>query len=554
MAPRAGERTEKNFFRKNGRSCRPARAVFAAAMRFWNHSSGIALRAAIFVSLCCCVLNCVAEIQSVDVTLDYVVKRAEERARLPFVSGRQDMPVYLRKEKLTPEQYRQIQFRHERALWRADRLPFRLEFFHPGSIFQDPVHLNEFTPGYVQPIRFTPDYFRYGRVRLPETVPFDTGYAGFRVLCRLNQPNKWDELGSFLGASYFRLLGQGQSYGQSARGLVVDCGEPDRAEEFPVFTDWWISKPRRSDNCVHLFGLLDSVSCTGAYEFYLCPGKTTVADVQAVIFLRQAARRRIAPRNLGLAPLTGMFWFGENSERLFDDYRPEVHDCDGLLMHLENDTRIWRPLNNASRTSHQIFPANNIRGFGLMQRDRDFNNYEDLSRAYQNVPSVWVVPHGTWGEGDVHLVELSTESEDMGNIVAFWSPRELPAPMRPLRFGYTLFWTTNMDAKISPDRVAATRIGLDPRFAGWRDFAIDFEGPQLRSLPKGAKLFATVSCTGKGAIKEQQVFYVPDGDFWRVIFKMAPDTDCRSPVDLSCTLSDGKKAIAETWSYRWMPP
>lgn len=472
---------------------------------------------------------------------------------MPFVPPRQNLPDFLRKERLGPEQYRQIQFRHERALWRADRLPFRLEFFHPGSMFPDPVHLNEFTPGYVQPIRFTPDYFRYGAVRLPNTVPVNTGYAGFRILCRLNQPDKWDELGAFLGASYFRLLGQGQSYGQSARGLVLDCGETDRAEEFPLFTDWWISKPRRSDNCVHLFGLLDSVSCTGAYEFYLSPGKTTVADIQAVIFLREPGKRKNPFPTLGLAPLTGMFWFGENSERLFDDYRPEVHDCDGLLMRQENGAMTWRPLNNDSATSHQIFEANNIHGFGLMQRDRNFNSYEDLSRAYQNVPSVWVMPHGDWGDGDLHLVELSTESEAMGNVVAFWTPRKLPPALHPLRFGYTLFWTTNMDSTLSPNRVAATRVGLDPRRPEWRDFAIDFQGPQLSALPNGEKPHADVTCSGHGAIVDKQVFYVPADGCWRVIFKMEPEKNCRTPVDMTCTLSDGTEDITETWSYRWLP-
>ena len=187
------------------------------------------------------------------------------------------------------------------------------------------------------------------------------------------------------------------------------AANPDRPEEFPIFTDWWLGKPQPDDKELHLFAMLDSVSCTGAYEFHIRPGETTVADIEAVIFLRETnmvlavnpQRKPLA--TIGLAPLTSMFWFGENSERKFDDYRPEVHDSDGLLMHMENGEVLWRPLNNAIVMRHQRFGAPNIRGFGLLQRDRDFANYQDIFNRYDLVPSVWVEPRGRWGEGDVHL-------------------------------------------------------------------------------------------------------------------------------------------------------
>ena len=103
---------------------------------------------------------------------------------------------------------------------------------------------------------------------------------------QLNETNEWDELGAFLGASYFRLLGKDQRYGQSARGLALDCGEMDRPEEFPIFTDWWLGKPEPDANELTLYALLDTVSCTGAYQFILHPGETTRADVEAVLFFR----------------------------------------------------------------------------------------------------------------------------------------------------------------------------------------------------------------------------------------------------------------------------
>jgi len=168
-----------------------------------------------------------------EVTLDYVAAKAEQRAQKPFHPPGSDLPDFLKPDKLDYDKYREIEFRHEDALWANEPLPFRVEFFHPGYIYPEPEHLNEFTLTHVQPIRFVQDWFNYRSLHFPRQIPADTGYAGFRVLSQLNESNKWDELGAFIGSSYFRLLGKGQGYGQSARGLAIDCGEPDRGEEFP---------------------------------------------------------------------------------------------------------------------------------------------------------------------------------------------------------------------------------------------------------------------------------------------------------------------------------
>ena len=283
-----------------------------------------------------------AQIESAAVTFEYVSKKAEERARAPFHSPKGELPEFLRPEHLNYDQYREIQFRHEKALWAAKKLPFRIEFFHPGYLYQELVKLNEFTPKYVQPIRFAQDFFDYRNLPMKERISTSLGYAGFRILYPLNLPDKMDELGAVIGASYFRLLGKNQNYGQSARGLAVDCGEPDRTEEWPLFTDWWLGEPEPGDMELHLFAVLDGVSCTGAYEFRIRPGATTVAEINAVLFFREedkahAANPQWQPlKTIGLAPLTSMYWLGKNSARKFDDYRPEVHDTDGLLIHLEN--------------------------------------------------------------------------------------------------------------------------------------------------------------------------------------------------------------------------
>src|SRR5476651_1014122 len=251
--------------------------------------------------------------ESAEVNLDYVAQRALERAQKPFRSPRADLPKVLQQDNLNYDKYRLIRFRDERALWTADNLPFRIEFFHPGYLYQEPVHVNEFTALHTQPIRFVQDFFDYGGLRIASQIPANTGYAGFRILYPLNKTNQMDELGAFLGASYFRLLGKDQRYGESARGLALNSGESDRPEEFPIFTDWWLGKPEKDDTTVTLFAILESPSCAGAYEFHIHPGETTVADVDAIIYFRKqknivAAATNTQPvKTIGLAPLTSMF-------------------------------------------------------------------------------------------------------------------------------------------------------------------------------------------------------------------------------------------------------
>jgi glucans biosynthesis protein len=499
--------------------------------------------------------------ESADVNLDYVAQRALERAQKPFHSPRENLPKVLRQDNLDYDKYREIRFRRDKALWTADDLPFRVEFFHPGYIYQEPVHLFEFSPTHVQPIRFTQDFFDYGDLKIQNEIPANTGYAGFRLLYELNRTNQWDELGAFLGASYFRLLGKGQTYGQSARGLALNCGESDKPEEFPIFTEWWLGKPQKDDTRLTLYALLDSVSCTGAYEFDIQPGETTVADVTAVLYFRETNTiAEVDPENqgittMGLAPLTSMFWFGKDSERKFDDYRPEVHDADGLLVKMGNGETLWRPLDNPSVMRHQVFSAPGIRGFGLLQRERSFAAYQDSFNFYHQEPSVWVEPHNNWGEGDLHLVELSANYEGFDNIVAFWDPKNKPAPLQAYRFGYSLCWQSgDADLRLSENRVVSTRIGLDPSCPDCRQIIIDFKGPKLDAIPENDPPLAIANCSANAAILFNQVNRCPELGTWRVALKMQPKPGNTDPVDLRCTLQQGTNILSETWTYQWSPP
>jgi glucans biosynthesis protein len=308
--------------------------------------------------------------------------------------------------------------------------------------------------------------------------------------------------------------------------------------------------------------LLDSVSCTGAYQFVLHPGETTTADVEAVLFFREPKEvlevnphQRLPVKTIGLAPLTSMFWYGENSERKFDDYRPEVHDADGLLVHMGNDEMLWRPLDNPSVLRHQVFHAPDIRGFGLLQRERSFAAYQDMFNLFQSEPSVWVEPQGDWGDGDLHLVELSANYEGLDNVVAFWDPKDKPAPMQPYRLGYKLYWEMGgADIKLSENRVVATHLGLVPGNANTRLIAIDFKGPKLDALPTGNPPVAIANCSTNAAIVENQVLRNTFLNTWRVILKMQPKPGNLDPVDIRCTLQMGTNILSETWTYQWSPP
>lgn len=304
---------------------------------------------------------------------DDLAGRARELASTPY-----KRPPALPKELqgLDYDRYRDIRYKPERFLWRGTNLPFEVAFFHQGLFFDQPVRIHEITGNGVREIAFDPDAFDYGANKLdPAKLRGQgLGFAGFRLHFPVNTPKYKDEVLVFLGASYFRALGKGQSFGASARGLAVDTALPT-GEEFPRFVEFWIERPKASASALVVYALLDSRRLAGAYRFVLRPGVNTVLDVKARLYMRENVGK------LGLAPLTSMFFFGENQRPSYEDYRPEVHDSDGLAVHSGTGEWIWRPLVNPRRLLVTSFGMTNPRGFGLMQRDRDYLHYEDTEVA-----------------------------------------------------------------------------------------------------------------------------------------------------------------------------
>ena len=349
-----------------------------------------------------------------------VVRRARELAAAGFEANLAPLPEPL--NRLDFDAYRDIRFRPDRALLGSAGGPFRMQLFHLGFLYQRPVTVNVIRDGVPTPVAYQAQLFDTGRSRIDRPLPVNLGFAGFRLHYPLNDPKVFDELIAFLGASYFRFLGRDQRYGLSARGLVVNArdGEP---EEFPYFREFWVDVPAAGAERALVYALLDGPSAAGAYRFEIYPAVETTIDVTVTLFPRRAMA------SVGLAPLTSMFFEGENDRRRVDSFRPELHDSDGLLMHTGAGEWIWRPLHNPARRWVSAFLDSNPRGFGLMQRDRIFENYQDLEAFYHLRPGYWVEPTGSWGEGRVELIELPTDNETARQR------RRLLAAARPLRAG-----------------------------------------------------------------------------------------------------------------------
>lgn len=470
-----------------------------------------------------------------------VSARARTLAQQPYKTPGETLPRAL--NELNYDQYRDIRFKPERALWRDSGLPFEVQLFHPGFYFKQPVRIHVVQKNSVRPLKFDPKLFSYGRNTLnPEMLAEVDGYAGFRVHYPLNSKKYKDELVVFQGASYFRALGQAQQYGLSARGLAVDTAQPS-GEEFPGFTEFWIVQPQPRDKELTIFALLDSRRVTGAYRFQIKPGSSTTMQVQSQIYLREPVGK------LGLAPLTSMFDFGENDPSPREDYRPEVHDSDGLMVQLDREW-LWRPLVNPRRLLITSFGALNPRGFGLMQRDRNFARYEDLEARYDRRPSAWITPKGDWGRGRIELVQIPTPDETNDNIVAYWVPEQAPAPGQPLALSYELSWQLKQETK--PPLAAVTQTRRGHGFVTQEDesflYHIDFEGGELARLKQDAKISLLAWSGDNGVLLEQRGEPNPVSGGWRVTLRVERE-DEEKPVELRCVLRNGDKVISETWSY-----
>lgn len=447
------------------------------------------------------------------------------------------------------DQYQAIRFRPDHALWARENSRFQLQFFHLGLFYKTPVRLYETSGGQVRELPYAAAMFDYGRSGLKGShLPPDLGFAGFRVLYHTDWRR---DVAAFLGASYFRAVGGEMQYGQSARGLAVDCGL-GRPEEFPAFTAFWFERPAAGSDSLTVYALLDSPSIAGAYRFDIVPGATLVMDVDAALYPRRPIER------LGVAPLTSMFQYGENDRRMADDWRPEIHDSDGLSLCTGSGEWIWRPLANPADLRFNAYADENPRGFGLLQRDRDFDHYQDDGVFYERRPGVWVEPRSNWGRGSVQLVELPTLDETLDNIVAFWNPAEKPQAGQELLFGYRLYWGSRPPFSSHLAQVVATRTGIGGivgqkrKYFSWR-FVVDFAGGPLAMVGDGVRVEAVASAS-RGRIEIASARPLAAVRGYRAMFDLRPADDGVEPINLRLYLRANGQALSETWLYQWVPP
>lgn len=454
-------------------------------------------------------------------SLDDVAAKAKDMAGQKYEAPKSNLPNEFRDMKFAD--YQKIRFLQEKGVWVGDKTPFKLSFYHQGMHFDTPVKINEVTATDVQEFKYDPSRFDFGDVKFDPKATEKLGYAGFRVLYPINKDDKNDEIMTMLGASYFRVVGKGQVYGLSARGMAIDTAMPS-GEEFPRFTEFWIERPQPDDNHLVIFALLDSPRATGAYQLTVRPGTNTLVDVKSRMFLRDKVGK------LGVAPLTSMFLFGANQPSKVLNYRRELHDSSGLSIQAANGEWTWRPLNNPKHLAVSSFSVENPRGFGLLQRGRNFSHYEDLDDRYDKRPSAWIEPKGDWGKGTVDLVEIPTADETNDNIVAFWKPEVIPEPGQPMEFNYRLHWTMDESSIHSPDLgwvkqtlrstgdVKQSNLIRQPD--GSVAFLVDFEGPVLAKLGEDPAIRSQVTTDDNTELVENNLRYNPVTKGWRLTLRL----------------------------------
>lgn len=476
---------------------------------------------------------------------DALRQMARSLAAKPYAATEPPAPDIV--SKIDFDVAQKIKFRPDKALWPRGKRPFPVRLFHLDKFNPLPVKINLLSGGAAQPVPYSVEDFDFEGSKTVAKLPADVGFAGFRVMDGSDKNTDWL---AFEGASYFRCCGQENQYGASARGIAVDTGTSLK-EEFPRFVEFWLEEDR-SRPAITILALLDGPSLTGAYRFVATKQNGVVMDVEAELYIRNDIAQ------LGIAPLTSMYWYGENDRQNATDWRPEIHDSDGLAMWTGRGERIWRPLIDPQSVLVNSFFDENPKGFGLMQRDRDFDDYQDDGAFYNRRPSVWIEPKGNWGAGAVQLVELPTQDEIHDNIVAYWRPNKPVKAGYKINIAYRLYWQDNPQPPTDTAHVVATRIGRGgvpgkpvPQDKDSWKFVIDFAGGTLADMAPRFDITPVVT-PSRGKIINPYVIKIVGTKKWRAVFDIhAPGKD---QIDLRCFLRLDRNALTETWLYQFFPP
>jgi glucans biosynthesis protein len=235
--------------------------------------------------------------------------------------------------------------------------------------------------------------------------------------------------------------------------------------------------------------------------------------------------------------------FDETNRGRLDDYRPEVHDSDGLQILTKYGEQVWRPLANPAKLQVSAFTTQPPQGFGLMQRSRLQADFQDLDAQYERRPSLWVEPRSDWGPGAVELVEIPSGRESNDNIVAFWRPAlNLPSG-HPAHFAYHLSWIADTKFPKDMGKTIATRSGASLE-GKRRVFQIDFVGAGEKIA--GLRLDLGASA---GKISNPMLLSNPTIHGIRASFELDPNN--AELVELRLRVMRDLQPVTETWLYRW---
>ena len=465
--------------------------------------------------------------------MSQVIKRARALANKPYHAPPKTPQRYAN---LNFDQWHDIQYRRGKALWQDRK--FHLQFAPAGYLYPYKIKMNVVDDNGVHPVHSAPDRFNYNEKTVGTSISRSMGFSGVRLLYPINKPGKFDEILSFLGASYFRGVAKGNVFGLSARGLAIDTAT-SQGEEFPVFREFWLRKPPKGARQVTVYALLDSPSIAGAFRFTVTPGKQTVVAVKAVLFPRKKIDK------LGIAPLTSMYYYGVGNHKPADHAFEAAHDSNGLLIHAASGQWIWRPLKNPKGILDNTFSVEHVKGFGLMQRDRNPKHYAGTGLDYANRPSAWITPESGWPKGRVELISFHTTGQNVDNVVAFWNPDEAIKPGKVLHLDYRIHWQGAQPVRSTLGRVIGTRIGANPK-NGAKKFVIDFAGGPLKSIPANADVKSELDAGGD-KVAENRVVHNSETGGWRLVLQVVPNG--KQPTPVRARLSLNGKPVTETWDY-----
>ena len=360
----------------------------------------------------------------------------------------------------------------ESGLWAKEKLPFSIDFFHPGWTAKKMVTMHEVVGRKIDAAEVRSESVRLRQTEDPGRHPASSGLCG---LARALPPELAGLHGRVPGVPRRELFpgdpGELALWTCRPAGFRSTAACPACRRSFPVFTEFYLQRPEKDAKSLTAWALLEGESVAGAYQFTITPGAETVMDIEAEITLRSPVQQ------LGLAPFSSMYWFGEGTHPKPCDFRPEVHDSDGLLMELESGNLHYRPLEHThNQFRHCVFTMEKPRSWSLLQRDRSFSSYQDIEARYHDRPSVRVEPVQGFDYGKLHLIEMPTIDETGDNVILVWDPQPGLEVGKPFHFHYRLRWMRD-PAPSGLFAVRATRSGTPVQKPDQILMAIDFAKP-----------------------------------------------------------------------------